>query len=234
MFEAEVEMERRSSFLPLLLMMCLVAAIVGLGVYIVQQARHQTPLTAQQAITVVAASVRGPGSAITKFHTGLVKSTGDEKPTDPIYRLLDKAKLITLAPAPRGAVVVSLTPQGEKIISGIEGVKTEGVKKEGEKKEKDGKGTTLYQIPLARREFVSIANVSMSGVNTAVAEYNWKWVPNQLGEVFDASGPLVKSFNLWDRQTLINKNGVDFYRESGKRSTLTLARAGREWNIAAQ
>lgn len=30
MFEAEVEMEKRSSFLPLVLMMCLVAAIVGL------------------------------------------------------------------------------------------------------------------------------------------------------------------------------------------------------------
>jgi hypothetical protein len=239
MFEAEVEMERRSSFLPLLLMVCLVAAIIGLGVYIVQQARHQTPLTAQQAITVVAASVRGPGSAITKFHTGLVKSTGDEKPTDPIYRLLDKAKLITLAPAPRGAMIVSLTPQGEKILSGINGVKIEdvkidGVKIDGEKKEKDAKGALLYRVPLARREFVSIANVSMSGVNTAVAEYNWKWVPNQLGEVFDASGPLVKSFNLWDRQTLINKNGVDFYSESGKRSALNLARAGREWNIAAQ
>ena len=73
----------------------------------------------------------------------------------------------------------------------------------------------------------------MSGVNTAVADYNWKWVPNQLGEVFDASGPLVKSFNLWDRQTLINKYGVDFYSESGKRSALNLARAGREWSIAA-
>ena len=128
MFEAEVEMERRSSFLPLLLMMCLVAAIIGLGVYIVQQARHQTPLTAQQATTVVSASVRGPGSAITKFHIGLVKSTGDEKPTDPIYRLLDKAKLITLAPAAHGAMVVSLTPQGEKIIGGIDGVKIDGVK----------------------------------------------------------------------------------------------------------
>jgi hypothetical protein len=232
MFEAEVEMERRSSFLPLLLMMCLVAAIIGLGAYIVQQARHQTPLTAQQAITVVAASVRGPGSAIAKFHTGLVKSTSDEKPTDPIYRLLDKAKLITLAPAPHGAMVVSLTPQGEKILSGINGVKIEGAKNDGVKK--DAKGTLFYQVPLARREFVSIANVSMSGVNTAVAEYNWKWVPNQLGEIFDASGPLVKSFNLWDRQTLINKNGVDFYSEGGKRSTLTLARAGREWNIAAQ
>jgi hypothetical protein len=234
MFEAEVEMERRSSFLPLVLMMCLVAAIVGLGVYIVQQARHQTPLTAQQAITVVAASVRGPGTAVAKFHTGLVKSTSEEKPTDPIYRLLDKAKLITMAPDSRGAMVVSLTPQGEKIISSIEGVKIDGVKIDGAKKEKDAKGAVLYQVPLARREFVSIANVSMSGVNAAVAEYNWKWVPNQLGEIFDASSPLVKSFNLWDRQTLINKNGVDFYSESGKRSTLTLARAGREWNVAAQ
>lgn len=34
MFEAQVEMERRSSFLPLVLMMCLLAGIVGLAVYI--------------------------------------------------------------------------------------------------------------------------------------------------------------------------------------------------------
>lgn len=58
MFEAEVEMERRSSFLPLVLMMCLVVAIAGLAVYIVLQVRERTPLRAEQASPVVAATLQ--------------------------------------------------------------------------------------------------------------------------------------------------------------------------------
>ena len=49
MFEAEVEMERRSSFLPMLLLVCLVAAILGMGTYVVFQVRTRTPLNAQEA-----------------------------------------------------------------------------------------------------------------------------------------------------------------------------------------
>jgi hypothetical protein len=224
MFEAEVEMERRSSFLPLVLMMCLLAAIVGLGAYIVLQARQRTPLTAQQASVLVAASVHGPGPAITKFRTGLVKPTSDEKPGDPNYRLLEKAKIVTLAKAPHGAMIVSLTPQGERLLSDVAGFK----------KEKAANGTFSYQVPLAQRQFLSVTSVSMNGVNTATVEYSWKWIPNQLGSVFDAGGPLVKSFNMWDRQTLINKYGADFYNQSLKTSALTLARADREWNISTQ
>jgi preprotein translocase subunit Sss1 len=41
MFEAEVEMEKRSTFLPLLLMMCLVVAIVGLIGYVIVQVKGQ-------------------------------------------------------------------------------------------------------------------------------------------------------------------------------------------------
>jgi hypothetical protein len=47
-------------------------------------------------------------------------------------------------------------------------------------------------------------------------------VPNQFGDVFDAGGPLVKSFNLWDRQTLINKYNADFYHGEPTKSTLAL------------
>jgi len=39
MFEAEVEMEKRSSILPLLLMVCLLAGIVGLAGYLIYQVR---------------------------------------------------------------------------------------------------------------------------------------------------------------------------------------------------
>ena len=61
MFEAEVEMERRSSILPLLLMMCLVAGIVGLATYVLFQVRGKTPLRAQDASGIVTAALQGPG-----------------------------------------------------------------------------------------------------------------------------------------------------------------------------
>ena len=64
MFEAEVEMERRSSFMPLLLMLCLVAAIVGLATYVLLQVKAKTPLTAQEANTIVAATMQGRGPAV--------------------------------------------------------------------------------------------------------------------------------------------------------------------------
>ena len=224
MFEAEVEMERRSSILPLLLMMCLVAGIVGLATYVLFQVRGKTPLRAQDASGIVAAALQGPGPAIIHFRTGLVKPSVDEKPGDPNYRLLEKAGIIKLAKAAQGSVLVSITPEGERLMSGVPGFK----------KSQEADGTFSYQAPLAHRQLVSIAGVDMNGANNAIVEYTWKWVPNQLGNVFDAGGPLVKSFNLWERQTLINKYEVDFYNGEPTKSTLALARSGRDWKISKQ
>jgi hypothetical protein len=102
MFEAQVEMERRSSFLPLVLMMCLLAGIVGLAVYIVVQVHQRTPVNAQQASTVVAATLRSADPAVIHFHTGLVKPTDDETPAAPGYRLLEKAGILKLAKESKG------------------------------------------------------------------------------------------------------------------------------------
>jgi hypothetical protein len=195
MFEAEVEMERRSAFLPLLLMACLVTAIVGMVAYIALQVRARAPLSEQAANVIVASALQGPGPAVIHFHTGLVKPSVIEKPGDPHYRLLEKAGLLKLATAPRGSEVISLTPAGEHLMSVLPGVR----------KSKETDGTFSYQVPLAQRELVSIANITMIGVNNATLAYTWKWVPNQMGDVFDAGGPLVKGFTLWDRQILINK-----------------------------
>jgi hypothetical protein len=223
MFEAEVEMEKRSSFLPLVLMLCLLAVILGTVAYVLFQFRAKTPLSAQEASPIVAAALQGPGPAIIHFRTGLVKPSAGDKPGDPNYRLLEKAGIVKLAKAPRGSVLVSLTPEGERLMTGLPGFK----------KSKETDGTFSYQAPLAQRQFVSIAGVNMNGVNNATVEYNWKWVPNQLGDVFDAGGPLVKSFNLWERQTLINKYEADFYHGNPTKSTLALVRNGREWKISA-
>jgi hypothetical protein len=224
MFEAEVEMERRSSFLPLVLMMCLAAAIVGLAVYVILQVRARTPLSAQQASGIVAATLQGPGPAIIHFRTGLLKPSTDVKPGDPNYRLLEKAGIVKLAKAPRGSVLVSITPAGDRLLTDLPGFT----------KSKEADGTFSYQAPLAQRQFVNIAGVNMNGGNNAIVEYNWKWAPNQLGDVFDAGGPLVKSFNRWERQTLINKYEADFYHGNPTKSTIALVRNGREWKISAQ
>jgi len=222
MFEAEVAMEKRSSILPLLLMLCLLALIVGTVTYVLFQVRGKTPLSAQEASGIVTAALQGPGPAVIHFRTGLVKN--DEKIPDPNYRLLEKAGIVKLAKAPEGSVLVSLTPEGERLLTGIPGFK----------KSQETDGTFTYQAPLAQRQFVSIAGVSMDGTDRAIVEYNWKWVPNALADVFDAGGPLVKSFTLWERQTLINKYEVDFYHGNPTRSTLALVRNGRGWKIPAR
>ncbi|MGO9123644.1 MAG: hypothetical protein ACLP6G_02025 [Terriglobales bacterium] len=224
MFEAEVEMEQRSSFLPLLLLLSLVAAIVGIATYVVIQVRSKTPLTAQEANGIVAAELQGPGPAIIHFRTGLVISSVDEKPGDPHYRLLEKAGVLRLAKTNGRAVMVSLTSGEERQMEALPGFK----------KWKEADGTFTYQVPLAQRQLVSISSVTMNGVNNAIVEYTWKWVPNQFGEMFDAGGPLVKGFNLWDRKTLIDKYEADFYHGNPAKSTLALARADQGWKISVQ
>ena len=151
MFEAEVEMEQRSSILPLLLMLCLAAAIVGLVGYVVLQVREQSPLKAQQANPVVAAALAAQGPAVIHFRTGVLKTSGDEKPGDPNYRLLEKAGIVKVAKASGGSVVVTLTPAGDHLLAGIPGLK----------KEKKDSGFS-YKAPLAERQLVSIGAIEMN------------------------------------------------------------------------
>jgi hypothetical protein len=224
MFEAEVEMERRSAFLPLLLMTCLVAAIVGMVGYIVLQARERAPLSAQGASVIVASALEGPGPAVIHFHTGLVKPSVADRTSDPHYRLLEKAGIVKLATAPHGKEMISLTPGGERLLAAIPGVS----------KFTETDGTVAYQVPLAQRQLVNINSVAMSGVNYVTIEYTWKWVPNQMGNLFDAGGSVVRGFNLWDRETLINKYEADFYNGSPSRSTLALARGDHGWRSPTQ
>jgi hypothetical protein len=120
--------------------------------------------------------------------------------------------------------VISLTPAGEHLMSMLPGVR----------KSKETDGTFSYQVPLAQRQLVSVTAVTMSGVNNASIEYTWKWVPNQMGDLFDAGGSLVKGFNLWDRETLINKYEADFYHGNPNKSTLALARTDQGWRTSAQ
>ena len=55
-------------------------------------------------------------------------------------------------------------------------------------------------MPLARRKLVEVTKVTMNGPSMARVEYTWKWEPTPVGDLFDANGQLIKSFNLWERR----------------------------------
>jgi hypothetical protein len=65
-------------------------------------------------------------------------------------------------------------------------------------------------------------------------DITWKWETNKLGNLFDASGSLVKGFNTWDRATLIQKYGADFYHGDPTKVTLSMMKGDNGWQIAVE
>ena len=211
MFAEELKMESRSSgLLPLLFIAVLVCVVGGVIYFFVQGANAKlTPAEATVSINHILGS---QGASHIRFSTGVVKSSVNEKPMDPHYKLLAKLGVVTTKPQGWNTLVVSLTPGGEKLLSTINGVE----------KVKNSDGTTSYQVPLAERKLVNIGEITMLRPHLARVEYTWQWVPNRLGRDFDASGDAVKSFNSWDRATLIKDYGVDFYNASPARVRIVL------------
>lgn len=224
MFEEEVRLEKQSSILPLLLLLSLMAAVLGVVAYVVLEIRARQPLTAKEASGVVERVLKAQAPAVAHFHGGLVMPSVDEKPRDPHYRLLEKAGVVKTGKAAGGGTMVKVTPTGERLASSIPGFK----------KWKNADGTISYAIPLAERQLVAISKVTMNGVNNAVVEYTWKWIPNQLGDDFDAAGNMVKAFNTWDRATLIEKYGADFYHGDPTRAGVNLVRTDKGWKVATE
>jgi hypothetical protein len=68
----------------------------------------------------------------------------------------------------------------------------------------------------------------------ATAEFTWGWEPNKMGDLLDASGPLVKSFNTWERGTLIDKYNAKFYHGAGTKAVMAFIRTEQGWQVAAQ
>ena len=221
MFEQQTELEEhQSGIVPLLLIVALVLAVVGVaGHYIWESSKG---LTHEQANGVVVAALRTQGPAVIQFYTGPVASSVNVHPRDPNYRLMEKAGWLKLEKDKGRVTPVKLTPKGEQQLQQIAGVhKTQ---------EKDN--TTAYKVPIAERQLVGISNITMQAPTRAVVEYTWKWAPNQLGEVFEASGPLVKSFSSWERAALIQKYGADFYHASPTKVVLPLMKTDNGWQIA--
>jgi len=225
MFEQEIEMEKRqSSIVPLLIIVVAILTIVGASGYYVVQARKV--LSNQEAGAVAADVLRSQGPATVHFHTGMVKASVNDKPHDPHYRLLEKAGLISLGKdtGQYGQTTpISLTQQGQRLMTELDATMV---------KEKDG--TQAYTVPLATRKLTSVDKITMQSPTRATVEVTWKWDTNKLGNLFDASGSLVKSFNTWDRATLIQKYGADFYHGDPTRVTLAMMKGDKGWQIAVE
>jgi len=224
MFEQELEMEKRnSSVVPLLLIVTLILVIVGVSGYYVLQSRKV--LTNQEAAEVAVSVLRLQGPATVRFHTGIIKSSIDDKPHDPHYRLLEKAGLVRVGKDTgtyKTITPIELTDQGKRLLEEIPGV-TKGSEKDG---------TQIYSVPLAERKLIAVTKVTMVNPTVALVDITWKWEPNKLGNLFDASGSMVKEFNTWDRATLIQKYGADFYHGDPTRVTLSMMKGDNGWQIA--
>ncbi|HXZ31219.1 MAG TPA: hypothetical protein VEH30_02965 [Terriglobales bacterium] len=227
MFEQELELEKQeSSIVPLLLIVALIVAVVGVaGYYLIQ---NRKVLSMQEATQVAASVLKEQGAVTLRFHTGLVKSSVDDNPQGPHYRLLEKAGLVVLGKA-QGTYgttyPIALTTAGQELLKRIDGVTSA--------KEKDG--TQLYQVPLAERKLVSVSNIKMISPTRANLTMSWNWKTTPLGDIFDASGPTVKSFNTWDRSTLIDKYGANFYHAAPTEVTISLAKADNgSWQVATE
>ena len=222
MFDQEVEMEgRQGSVVPLLLIVALIVSIVGVAVYYLLQSKQV--LTNEQAAPVIAASLKGMGPVTIHFETGLVKASVEEKPHDPNYRLLEQAGLIKIGKDQGWKTPVSLTAKGESLLSSLNSVN----------KSKDKDGSDIYRIPIAERRLVEVSKINMIATGRATVEFSWKWEPNQLGDLFDAAGPAVKAFNTWDRATLIQKYGANFYHGEPTKAALNFARKDDgSWQIS--
>ena len=223
MFEQELELEKRnSSVVPLLLIVVMILSIVGLAVYYLLQSRQV--VSEKEARDVITASLQSMGPVTIHFETGLVKASVEEKPHDPNYRLFDKAGLINIGKDQGWKTPVTLTSKGRDFFKAIPGVT----------RSKDKDGSDIYLVPIAERKLASINKIVMTGTGRASVEYTWKWETNQVGDLLDASGPLVKGFNTWDRATLISKYGANFYHGEPTHVVVALMKGDRGWHIALE
>ena len=227
MFEQELELEKKeNTIVPLLLIVALILAVVGVaGYYLVE---NRKVLTMEQATHVAASALKQQGPATLQFHTGLVKSSVNDDPKAPHYRLLEKAGLVNVGKGQGtygNSYPVALTPAGQEMLKRIDGVVTTT--------EKDG--TKLYVVPLAERQLVRVSQIKMLSPTRANIAIAWNWKTNSLGEMFDASGAMVRSFNTWDRATLIQKYGADFYHAAPTEVALSLVKTDKGvWQIATE
>lgn len=225
MFEQEIDMEKRqSSVVPLLLIVGLIVAIVGVAAYYVLE--NKKVLATEEATRLVTNSLREQGPATMQFRVGRVAASVDARPHDPNYRLLEKVGLIKVGKDQGRITPVLLTPTGEAFLKAIPGVT---------KAKTPNDDSETYLVPLAERKLVGEPKVTMLAIGHANVEFDWTWDTTKMGDLFDASGSEVKSFNTWDRSTLIDKYGAKFYHAAPVHAAIAVARNDKGvWQISPE
>jgi len=217
MFEQEVELEKQqSSVVPLLLIAALIVGIVGIAGYFVHE--NSKVLSMQEATTLATDLLKQQSVPSVRFHIGMFKEGYTETTTDPRYRILAKIGVIKIGKTKGEVTPVTLTPKGEEMLKQIAGVD----------KFKDKNDTDSYVVPLAERKLAGVSSITKIRAGRCLMEFSWQWQPNVLGEYFDVDGGTVKSFTSWDRATLIDKYGANFYHQSPTRVAIT-ARSDKGW-----
>jgi hypothetical protein len=223
MFEQEIELEKKQGgALPLLLMVALIVAFVGVAAYFLIQSRKV--LSTPEAANVVIDVLKAQGPTMVSFHTGLVKDNYSESASDPRYRLLQKAGVIKIGKAKGYSTQVDLTPKGRELLQQIPGVK----------QSKESDSSFAYVVPLATRKLMDVSNVTMAGPERAAIYYSWQWEPNALGENFNAGGSGLAGFNTWDRSSLIDKYGARFYHEPPTKTAIAVVKTPQGWKLATE
>jgi hypothetical protein len=218
MFEQELELEKKSSWGPLILVIALVGTIVGvLGYYVVQ---FKKGISQAEATTVIEAQLKSKLPVLV-FRSGKVQASGAEQPKDPHYKVLEKAGIVKLTNVSWDTNIVVVTDAGEKMLSQIQGFS----------KKQNPDNTWTYQVPLATRKLLKIDELKLNNPTSATVQYEWQWIPNQMGDLFDVSSGNLKSYSTWDRQKLIDRYNADFYHSDPKKETLQLDKGDKGWQI---
>jgi len=218
MFEQELELEKRSSWGPLLLVLVLVGSILGLAGYYIFQLKKG--ISQAEATTVIEAQLKAKVPNVT-FRSGKVQANGGEQPKDPHYKVLEKAGLLKLTNVSWDTNIVIVTDAGEKLFASIPGFT----------KKKNLDNTWTYEVPLATKKLVKIDGLKLLNPNSATVEFEWQWMPNQVGDLFDVGSGNLSSYSTWDRQKLIDRYGADFYHAEAKKETLSLAKGDKGWEL---
>ncbi len=212
-------MEKRSSWGPLLLVIVLIGSMVGgIGYYVLEMKKG---LSQEEASAIISEQLKGRVAKL-DFHVGKVTSGMNEQAKDPHYKLLAKAGYLTIKDTGWDSIIATVTPAGEKAFTELPGFK----------QWKNADGSSTYEIPLATRKLVKIDSITLNGPSVAKVEYEWQWVPNSFGDLFDAAGDPLKSFNTWDRGKLIQKYGADFYHAAPAKVTVRMQKGDKGWNFA--
>jgi len=226
MFEEELKLERRSSnILPLLLILGLLAVVIGTVIYTVLEVKEgKKAPTSGEAGQLVASALQARRPAVTHFRTGTLKPMPGDQVGEPNYRLLEQAGMVKVQKGKNGTGRVTLTPQGEQVLASIAGIK----------QEKNRDGSTTYTVPLAERKLVAVSGVTVERANVARVDFTWEWAPNQMGDLFDATGPAVMKLNMWDRATLIQKYGADLFHGKPEREAVRVWHTEKGWVLAQE